>query len=516
MAEQTFFELPTEPQAIGVLLPPAELKRMNLSALHFEANRRAIVEYIKAFYSDIFNDWVASNGYVMTMEVVAALGDKIALRGDILFNEAFVTTCVQPDSMRNHLALIGQTMRRPTPAFVNMEVAIADQFPADIEVPAGTKFTLTGADGKDISYEIFRTPSDYSSPVVIPAGKRGVIALGLEGSFANSVTVVADGSKQAIVISDANILTTPFLISVTTGDITESWTAIFDYLEKYGPDDKVALVSFTSTSAVVQFGDGVFGKALNPGQVISVRYRSGGGARGRISIGQINESRQVTASGAPISVNFRNVTASLGGVDGETLDEARRRAPRDYALHDAIVSLDDYAHVAATFVHPVYGAVAKAIATIQTSRNANLVKLYVLTQGDDGSLQTPSLGMKRALKTSIRKINTATDDVEILDGEIFPIDVDMVVVLARGADATVVKTKVEDAVSEFFAVKNWEMGEPFYLSLLLEAVVNIDGVLHVDLKSPTSNILQSDNGIPFNGLVTIGQRKIQYFYARAR
>jgi hypothetical protein len=56
------------------------------------------------------------------------------------------------------------------------------------------------------------------------------------------------------------------------------------------------------------------------------------------------------------------------------------------------------------------------------------------------------------------------------------------------ADPIQVKYKVEQAVRGLFDSKNRELGEPFYVSKLFEAIEAIEGVAYVDEFAPAQNI----------------------------
>ena len=86
---ETLFDLPNAPDEFGITLEPANLRRLDFSGLDYTTARRSIIEYIKTYYPDDFNDFVASNGIMMIMEVLAATTGKLSLRADLLANEAF-------------------------------------------------------------------------------------------------------------------------------------------------------------------------------------------------------------------------------------------------------------------------------------------------------------------------------------------------------------------------------------------------------------------------------------------
>lgn len=210
----------------------------------------------------------------------------------------------------------------------------------------------------------------------------------------------------------------------------------------------------------------------------------------------------------------------MGGVDRETIDRARKRAPRDYALQRSIVTANDYAQAAANFNHPVYGSISKSIATIRTSKNANLVEIYALANGSDSIPVAPNAGLKLGLTTYFNDLQAFTNTLVILDGKIKPVDIEVTVIINRTSDASLTKVKVEAAIDSFFDISKWEMGYPFYISHFISAIENIDGVAYIDLFNPVNNIIPSNNtniadtGVRFNELIVAGKRIVNYYYER--
>lgn len=531
MSEQqlTLFDLPIEPDEIGILLPPARLRSIDFSALEYPVAQRSIYEYIRTYFPSQFNDFVASNGVLMLADIMASCVAKLALRSDLVANDATLVTCTSEEAAINHLALINQRWRIQTPAVVAIEVSVASPLSTDLVIPPGMTFNVRGPNRSQVLYELYRAPGDFTSNVVVPAGKRGVIAHGVEGKFASPFTATSPGGpNQVITIQNSEILEDPLLVQVATGDDSVEWVVTFDPLERFGPNDKVVQARIYTDRAELLFGDNTTGRAPLAGQRVTVSYRVGGGSRGRIGTAAINETRSIAPAPpatALVEVLFRNVAPSVGGVDRETLDQVKRRAPRDFAVRAfasdrpaSIVTPMDYAHVAGSFTHPHFGSIAKAVAALRSSINANQVELYVLAYGS-GGLATPSPGLRRALRTYINEFNVATDDVLVLDGVTKPVDVDMTVVVAKNADATVVKTKVWDALNQYFDVSNWDMGQPLYVSDIVETVAKVDGVRYVDLFTPANNLLATNEfasagstGVGINEIVVPGLLDVKFFY----
>lgn len=514
---KTYFDLPNAPDQISVNLNSSKDRRIDFSGLDFDTAMRGMVEYIRTYYPDLFNDFTANNGMIMMMEIIAGITGKMALRGDINAMESVMALAKSERAVEQHLKLIGAKRRRQTAAAVDVEVSLISPLAIDMVVPAGTILRASS----NVQYELFKAPDDYTSDLIIPAGKRGIIGFALHGTT-NRVTFTSIGDKgETFTINSESILETPILVNITSGDSTEAWLATFDMIEKYGPNDKVAEATISDTGLSLRFGDDVNGKSLTPGQQVEITYRTGGGVSGRIGANQLSShlSMRPALAFAAIQVTFNNPAPSYGGSDKETLEEAKKRGPREYSIRDNISGDQDYVNASLSYSHPVFGKATKAVAAVYSSKNANLVRVYVLTNTVDGQLGNTTLGLKQGLKTRLEQFNVLTDEVEVLDGGTYPVDLDMAVIVDRVADATTVKGKVDAAVNAFFDVNTWKMGQPLYISNLIQVVKNIDGVTYVDLYKPVGNVLTKDvdvNGVDFNEVIVLRNRQISYYYDRNR
>jgi len=491
---ETLFQLPVDPEQFGVLLPPADLRRLDFSALEFTTARRALIEYIRTYFPDDFNDFVANNGIIMLVELLSYITAVLSLRADVLANEAFLPTANTENAVVNHLALISQKIRRASPAVTDIELSIPNRLGSDVRVPPGLSFQISGGDGDNITYEVFRSPDDFTSDIIIPAGKRGIIAFGIEGRTKSQTSISEGISDQRISILDDSILESPVRVTVSGAGSSNQWDRI-EFIEQANPTDEVFEARFFEGELQIVFGNNVTGAIPENGATIEVEYRTGGGRRGRIGAGVIDETRPITPEfpfTATIDVRFRNISGSSGGDDQESIDEAKRRAPRDFATRNVAVAAEDYAQLVNSFSHPTFGSVSKSLATIRTGLNSNRVELHILAEGTDGAITTPSVGLKKAVDTFITDLNVLTDHVVVLDAIIKNVDLEMQVIINRRADPTVVKQAVNDAIDNFFDINNFDLGDPFYVSRLCDAIQSVDGVSYVDIIKPSDNILPVD------------------------
>ena len=545
------FEAPNSPEEFGVTLAPPELRRLDFSALDYQNMMRACIEYIRTYFPNNFNDFYASNGVIMLIEIVSYLSNVLSERSDILADEAFISTAQTKEAIIQHLALINQVINRATPATVDISITVDSALGTEMRIPAGLRFSFPGPDNLPVYYEVFRAPGDFTSFISIPPGKRGIVAYGIEGTTGQLLNISSPGgSGQFVDIIQPNVLATPITVQVVSGSITQTWQQV-DIIEKAGPSDEVFEVQFLSDRARIIFGDNVAGKSPLAGQVINVTYRTGGGIRGRIAAGVINDVRPLSPlppSSAVIEVSFTNPVPSQGGVDEEDMEGARKRGPKEFATHDSAVTGEDYGILAANYTHPVFGTVSKAVGTIRTGVdqpieqiaaavraaptlddavnimktqfiNQNIVEIYVLAEGPGGVPVKPNLGLKVGLTTFFSEINVLTDEIRILDGAIKYVDVKATIIINRNADPGTVKNDIQSALTDFFSLKNFNMGTQLYLSNLYQILQSVSGVKVVNIFEPSDNIIQLDPSkfpdkdvVNFNEVITLGNVDLKFFF----
>lgn len=553
----TIIDIPISPEEVGVNLPPSQLRRIDFSALDFEALRRSLMEYVRTYFPEDFNDFALSNGFMMLGEVVSAVGNILSERSDIVADEAFLPTAQSRTAVKNHLELIGQMIRRATAATVDIECSLSVPASIDVIIPARLSFIISGPDGSPVNYELFRAPNDFDSSITIPRGKRGVIAFAVQGKFLSPITQISNGEpNQFIDIPNPNVLTSPIIVSVASGVNESVWKEI-EYIEQATANDEVYDVQYLEDRTRINFGDNVNGKIPIQGQVMTVNCRIGGGIAGRIGSGIINETRPIGQTGfATQNVSFRNLEPSVGGRDVESLTSAKKRAPREFSVHNNVATSNDYIIVSENFSHPAFGDVQKASAAIRTGIdksveevveavraaptveiaklyllgnyvNRNIVEIFLLQEGEDGTPVAPSKGLKSALKTRLEEINVFTDELRMIDGSLRTIDIDITITVSKNVDASVVKEQVNVAIENVFNIGDIQMGQAFNRSDLITAISNVDGVASVDLYQPTDDYPalgvvvdpsipedERPQGIGINELYVLGSQNVRFYLER--
>ncbi|MEY2996105.1 MAG: hypothetical protein RLZZ39_930, partial [Actinomycetota bacterium] len=138
-------------------------------------------------------------------------------------------------------------------------------------------------------------------------------------------------------------------VELRIGEVVEPWTEVTDF-SRSGPDDRH--YTWDSVSGRISFGprirqpDGSWTQhgAIPPaGAAVWVSgYRRGGGARGNVGPGALN----VLRSAVPYVDRVTNPTPATGGIDPETIDNAKLRAPLTLVSGGRAVTAGDHERLA--------------------------------------------------------------------------------------------------------------------------------------------------------------------------
>ncbi|GAA1288741.1 putative baseplate assembly protein [Saccharothrix xinjiangensis] len=141
----------------------------------------------------------------------------------------------------------------------------------------------------------------------------------------------------------------PVIVQVAAGEGWEDWSVVEDF-GMSGPDDRHVVLDASSGEFLfppaVREADGTlrrYGAVPPKGAVLRVpRYRTGGGRAGNVARGALS----VLRSSVPYISAVENREAATGGVDAETVAEAKLRAPNQLRVQDRAVTAEDHELIA--------------------------------------------------------------------------------------------------------------------------------------------------------------------------
>ena len=67
-------------------------READFQSYDFETLRKSMIDYIKTYYPEDFNDFIESSEYIALIDLIAFLGQSLAFRTDLNARENFIDT----------------------------------------------------------------------------------------------------------------------------------------------------------------------------------------------------------------------------------------------------------------------------------------------------------------------------------------------------------------------------------------------------------------------------------------
>jgi hypothetical protein len=250
------------------------------------------------------------------------------------------------------------------------------------------------------------------------------------------------------------------------------WTVKRDLVtDSQDQNDCVVEVEMDGT-AFLRFGDGYYGNRPVSGSQFKVIYRVGNGIRGNVGA----ETLGHIITDNPHIAGVANPLPAQGGIEPESLEEARRNAPVAFRTQDRAVTMDDYADM--TERDP---RVQQAAASLRWTGSWHTVFLTVDRKG--GLTVDPSF--ETELRNSLERYRLAGQDAEIDNPRFVPLEIEMQICVKPDYFRSDVKRELLQVMSNrvlpdgrlgVFHPDNLTFGQSVYLSPLYAAAASVAGV----------------------------------------
>lgn len=88
----------------------------------FETLRKSMIDYLRAYYPENFNDYIESSEYIALIDLIAWMGQNLAFRADLNARENFIDTAERRDSVLKLAKLINYNPKRTQSASGLMKI----------------------------------------------------------------------------------------------------------------------------------------------------------------------------------------------------------------------------------------------------------------------------------------------------------------------------------------------------------------------------------------------------------
>jgi len=271
------------------------------------------------------------------LDVLSYNTHYMAYLANMATNEIYLDSADIRNNIVSLAKMIGYTPSSPKAPQANIDIIINNASGTSITMAKGTVFT-TSVDGTSYQYI---TNSDFTTTPVAGVYKFSSVPI-LEGTLVQfKYTFDSTDSDQKFILPSNKVDTSTLQVRVqnSSDDTSIETYALAGGYNNVTTNTKVYFLQEGRDGRYeIYFGDGTNGKSLEDGNIIILDYIV---TNKGISNGASSFQLQGTIGGFS-DVTISTVSASQGGVAGETNDSIKLNAPLQYAAQDRAVTTTDY------------------------------------------------------------------------------------------------------------------------------------------------------------------------------
>ena len=403
---------------------------VNFSNLDFNQVKTTLKDYLQANSNFTDYDFEGSN-LSSILDVLAYNTYITSYNANMVTNEVFIDSATLRENVVSLARNIGYLPRSRTPStaainfFVNCDAIVPP--PATLTLAKGPVARTQGSFGNQ-SF-VFCVLEDVTVPVYDGIATFDEIPVHQGTLVTNTFTYSRRNPDQRFILPNIGIDTNLITVTVKANESATTST-------KYSAQDSLFDIDSESKVYFLQeiederyelfFGDGIFGKALEEGNFITVDYIVSDGSQangvrefafaGRLSYNRNSLGYNVTSGISLVTTG----TASAGGEEIEAVESVKKFAPRIYASQNRAVSANDYETLIPAKIYP-------ETESITVFGGEDLIppqygKVFISIKPRSGDF-LPNL-MKENIKMKLKKYAVAGIVPEILDLKYLYIEAD--------------------------------------------------------------------------------------------
>jgi len=436
----------------------------------YDSLRRELLARVPQL-TDRWTDFNTSDLGVVLLELFCGIGDMLAYYLDAQAAEAFLPTARQRQNVINLCKLISYRLDSPVAATTSLRFTLAASLDADLVIPEGT---ACRARLEDENVE-FETAKDATIP-----GGQMTVEVGACQGIRKTETFSSTGEPRLTI----NLTAT----AVAQGSI-RVWIQDQDWIEvlHFQESEAESLHFQSNTDALdktcIIFSDGMRGFVPTAGVEIEVAYLETLGASGNIGANLVRELlTPIYLDSQQVALTVDNPVPATGGTDRESLEHARKQAPAEVRSLWKAVTKEDYQALAEGFP-----GVAKAqVLDVNDCGNIRYYQVNMAVAPDGGG--PPSTLLKEDLSQYLESRKVITVEINLFEPAYRSVLIDAEIFAYAGEDLDLVRSRVEQALDDFFAFDRMGFGVPVYFSDLVSAIDGVRGVSHVNMFTPQQDV----------------------------
>ena len=314
--------------------------RLRVTELDFDQIKNNLRTFLKQ--QSQFQDYdFEGAGLNILLDLLAYNTHYNAYYLNMVANESFLDTAILRDSVVSHAKMLNYVPFSYTSpkAIINITIDSGTTTPEEVTIPKGYIFLSNPIDGTSYS---FVTLDQYT------ATKSGTsfffenvdVYEGQLVTFNYTYTEI-DNPKGIFIINDTNIDTESISVTVqpnSSNTASSIYSKVDDILDVTSESEVFFLQEGRNGNYEVYFGDGVVGKKLPDGSIVSIQYLI---TKGDIANGaDAFIGSQLIGTYSDFTITVADVAA--GGAINESVDSIKFSAAAQYATQNRLVTVKDY------------------------------------------------------------------------------------------------------------------------------------------------------------------------------
>lgn len=456
------------------------------------------ISHVKPDYQHLYNElrrkleqkgtWIdllPTNVGSTLLDMVAGTSTVNQFYTEMSLREAFLPTAVRDSSIFSGTRWLGIRIGRKTPAAATLSLT---NNTSDAKFIAPYSSFQIGSRLFFNRTQLVFSPGETITNIYVYEGTVETKEFDLDEFTDLSLKEFFIG-RPGFTVGDSDFLV--YTENKTSGEIVE-WRSTENAIFEHGPSDRVFYENTTSTGDVsLFFGDGEYGQALQPGNMLKIRYVLTGGADQNIGSSGI-ESYSVDYP----DVKGLTTSSVVGGANEKSSLYYKLFAPNMFRSKRKIISGADYRAALMNYAGIADVAILgqKDIAPNDNSW-MNVIRICILPENTDtfgGANPNPRTAKWQEILDWLRPRMHQSIDIQTWNPTKIYVRVRMKVAIRPSSDVAEIRILIIENVLKLFQKKPGILGRRLSLSDLSNSARKIDGVDYVEILNPIEEIRPKD------------------------
>jgi hypothetical protein len=480
------------------------MANLRITELDFDTIKSNLKDYLKNYTDDdgapYFTDFdFEGSGISILLDVLSYNTHYNAYLASMVVNDMFLDSAVKRSSAVSLAKHMGYTpvSTRGAKATLTFTVSNPTNTPNFLTLEQYTPFSTT-IDENALSFVNLNAVTIQPVSGVYTFTDIEIVE-GIPLIYTYSVDTPGPAEKYIIPNDNVDTSTIKIIVQNSSVDTTQTvYTLAEDTIGVDGTSGVFFLEEASTGRFQIYFGDGIIGKLLTPGNLVSINYLISNGTLGNVS-GNIDQLFTVGASigGGSVAGSITATVNSRGGMEKEGLDSIKFRAPKYLASLNRAVTSADYK----SLIESNYPLVESISVWGGDENDPPKYGKVIISLKPYNGYEITSAVKTEITNTILQNKQVLSITPEFIDPEYFYVNLDVKVKYnfkTTSYSSTNIQNLVVNTIQDYFSTNLQQFGKDFIFSKLSKDIDNTDtsiigNLMTVRLQKRIDPILNSVN-----------------------